>query len=230
MYYTYSMHQTTLPFHLNEHSLKIFLENASSKKISIVITDNSTSMLSIKEKKGAVIIRLHKMFLCAGSDVLNEVADYIKRNRKKTPLIREFINLHAHSLKKGPTRKITIRTEGRYHDLQEIYHSINQEYFGGKISASITWGAESPKRSAAKRTLGSYSYHTSTIRINPKLDSKKVPLYYMEFLVYHEMLHADIGVKNENGRRIVHSGEFKKREKNFRHYKRAVEWEKKKWK
>ena len=223
------MYQTTLPFHLNEDSLKTFLEKASSKKLSIVITDNSTSMLSIKEKKGVVIIRLHRMFLYADSDVLNEIADYIKHKRKKTPLIREFINRQAHSLKKSPQKKVTIRTEGRHHDLKEIYQSINREYFGEKVSASITWGAKSPKRAAAKRTLGSYSYHTNTIRINPQLDSKKVPRYYMEFLVYHEMLHAKIGIKNVNGKRIVHSGEFKKREKEFRHYKRALEWEKKRW-
>ena len=224
------MQQTTLPFQLKEHALKTFLENASSKKLSIVITDNSTSMISIKEKKGAVIIRLHRMFLCAENDVLNEIVDYIKNNRKKTPLIREFINRNTHSLKKSTPRKVTIRTKGSHHDLKEIYHSINQKYFSEKISASITWGAKSPKQSAAKRTLGSYSYHNNIIRINPRLDSIKVPRYYMEFLVYHEMLHADIGVKNVNGRRIVHSGEFKKREKEFSQYKRAVEWEKKRWK
>ena len=223
------MDQTTLTFHLDEHGLKNFLENASGKKLSIVITDNSTSMLSIKERKGIAIIRLNRMFLYAGDSILNEIADYIKHNRKRTPLIREFINRHTHSLKKKPPKKVTIRTEGRHHDLKEIYHSINQEYFSEKISASITWGAKSPKRAAAKRTLGSYSYHSNTIRINPRLDQKKVPLYYMEFLVYHEMLHADIGIKNENGRRIVHSAEFKKREKEFRQYKRAIKWERKKY-
>ena len=60
------------------------------------------------------------------------------------------------------------------------------------------------------------------IRINPRLDSARVPHYYMEFLVYHEMLHAEIGAKKVNGRRIVHSGEFKKREKEFRLYKKAI--------
>ena len=228
MYYNHCMNQTRLPFQLKEEAMKTFLENASSRKLSLVLTDNSTSMLSIKEKKGVVIIRLHKMFLGAGNDVLNEIANYIKRNRKRTPLIREFINRNNHILRKSSQRKITIRTKGRHHDLQEIYHSINSEYFSENISAAITWGAKSPKLAAAKRTLGSYSYNNNTIRINPRLDSLRVPRYYMEFLVYHEMLHAEIGVKKVNGRRIVHSGEFKKREKEFREYKRAVEWERRK--
>lgn len=220
------MYQPILPFHLDEDSLKTFLEHASGKKLSVVITDNSTTMLSIKEKKGTVMIRIHRMFLAAGSDVLHEIADYVKHNRKRTPLVREFINRHINCLKRPAPRKIKIMTRGRHHDLEEIYNAINRKYFEGTISASITWGARSTKRAAARRTLGSYSYHSNMIRINPALDSKAVPRYYMEFLVYHEMLHADIGVKKNNGRRIVHSGEFKKRERAFREYERAVEWEK----
>jgi hypothetical protein len=223
------MYQTTLPFYLDEPGLKSYLEGASGKKLSLIITDNSTNMLSIKEEDGIIIIRLHRMFLCAESSILDEIADYIVRNRKKTPLIRKFLNRHAHLLKKGPPRNIKVVTLGNHHDLKDIYDSINREYFGGKVSTSITWGSKGRGRTVAKRTLGSYSYHSNTIRINPSLDSKHIPRYYMEFLVYHEMLHADIGIRKENGRRVLHSGEFKRREKLFRHYKRAVEWEKRRW-
>lgn len=229
IYYTYYMDQPGLPFHLDKDDLRNFLERASNRKLSLVITDNSTSMLSIKEKKGAVTIRLHRIFLGAGSDVLNEIADYIKHNRKGTPLVRQFIKRHIHSLKKSGPRKIKIITRGKYHDLKDIYDSVNREYFGGRITAPITWGTKSPKRGAANRTLGSYSYQSNLIRINPVLDSNAVPRYYMEFLVYHEMLHAEIGARKKNGRRIVHSGEFRKREREFRGYERAVEWEKRKW-
>jgi hypothetical protein len=41
------------------------------------------------------------------------------------------------------------------------------------------------------------------------------------------MLHADMGVKIRNGRRLVHTGEFRARERLFREYERAVSWEKK---
>ena len=226
MYYNHCMNQTRLPFQLKEEAMKTFLENASSRKLSLVLTDNSTSMLSIKEKKGVVIIRLHKMFLGAGNDVLNEIANHIKRNRKRTPLIREFINRNNHILRKSSQRKITIRTKGRYHDLQEIYHFINREYFSENISAAITWGAKSPKLAAAKRTLGSYSYNNNIIRINPRLDSIKVPRYYMEFLVYHEMLHADLGVDATGGRNFYHTREFRRREKLFKHHDRVLKLEK----
>jgi hypothetical protein len=67
------------------------------------------------------------------------------------------------------------------------------------------------------------------IRINPILDSRSVPRYFLEFIVYHEMLHADIGIKKGVVRRIIHSSEFKKREKLFKHYEKAINWEKKRW-
>jgi predicted metal-dependent hydrolase len=77
----------------------------------------------------------------------------------------------------------------------------------------------------AKRTLGSYSQRTNTIRINPVLDRKTVPAYFIEFIVYHEMLHADMGVGRINGRRSVHSSGFRIREKLFKKYEQALAWE-----
>jgi predicted metal-dependent hydrolase len=65
------------------------------------------------------------------------------------------------------------------------------------------------------------------IRINPVLDIERVPPYFVEFIVYHEMLHAFLGVKNKNGRRSVHSKEFRELEKRFSDYEKAMAWEKK---
>jgi predicted metal-dependent hydrolase len=110
-----------------------------------------------------------------------------------------------------------------------MYHAINREYFGDRVSASITWGAKGPRRAAARRTLGSYCSDNNMIRINPMLDSKRIPRYFLEFIVYHEMLHADIGIKRVGKRRSVHSKEFKRLEKMFRHYDRAIAWEKNRW-
>ncbi len=62
-------------------------------------------------------------------------------------------------------------------------------------------------------------------RINPILDNERVPYYFIEFVVYHEMLHAHIRVQKKNGRRSVHSKEFRDREKMFRDYEDAMAWE-----
>ena len=223
------MHQLTLSFHLDETSLKSYLEQSTRRAISLVITDNSTSMLSIKEKNDSLLIRLHRIFLAAGREVLNELSDYIRGRKRKTPLIRDFIKCNTHQIRRKPPRKVSIQTEGRHYNLMDIYHLINMRYFDDKISASITWGSNGPRRAARRRTLGSYTSQNHMIRINPILDRKNVPGYFLEYIVYHEMLHADIGIKKGVVRRIIHSSEFKRREKLFKHYEKAIKWEKKRW-
>jgi hypothetical protein len=49
------------------------------------------------------------------------------------------------------------------------------------------------------------------------------------YIVYHEMLHADLGIEHNGGRHSYHSREFKRREKLFKHYERSLAWEKKRW-
>lgn len=223
------MQQLALQFHCEEHSLRDYLEKKISRSISLVVTDNSASMLSVKDKGKAVTVRLHRIFLSASREVLEEVADFLKNKRGRTPHIRNFINQNIHQLRKRPPGRVTINTEGAYYDLSLIFNSLNEEYFGGNISTSITWGKTCYKRTARKRTLGSYSHHNNLIRINPLLDKKRIPQYFVEYIVYHEMLHADIGVEASQGRRLVHTKVFREREKLFKHYFRALEWEKKKW-
>ena len=105
---------------------------------------------------------------------------------------------------------------------------VNEEYFEGRVSLSITWGTQSHRRIVKKRRLGSYDRDKNMIRISPILDRRTVPRYFVEFVVYHEMLHADIEIyKGRNGRRLIHTKEFRKREKLFKHYERAIAWEKK---
>jgi predicted metal-dependent hydrolase len=216
-----------MSFNLDERTLKSFLEKATHKNISLAITDNSSTMLSLKEERNSVSVRLNRIFLSAAGEVLDEIANFIKNSRGKTPHIRRFINQNTHCLKKRPLRRVKLKTQGKYYNLLDMYQALNKEYFEERIVASITWGTKGPRRAAQKMTLGSYSSHSTTIRINPVLDSKRVPRYFLEYIIYHEMLHADMGNETDAGRCLVHPQKFRKREKLFKHYKRALIWEKK---
>jgi hypothetical protein len=160
------------------------------------------------------------MFLDAGEPVLRELAEYVRTGKGKTPRFWDFVNSNLHLLEKAATRPLRLRARGAHHDLEEIFNKLNNEYFGGVLSSAITWGSRGRRR-ARSRTLGSYHRSTDLIRINPVLDSRRVPRYYVEFVIYHEMLHADI--VREGGR--VHTPEFRQREREFRDYARAIAWE-----
>jgi len=210
-------------------SLQAYLTRITGKSVSLVVTDNSTSMLSVKKKGDAVFIRVHWMFLSAEDDVIEEIAEFIKNRKFSTPLIRSFIIGNRYSLKKKPSRQVRIRTRGKFHDLREILDSLNENYFKGRITSPITWGNKFISGKVKKRTLGSYSKSSNTIIINPFLDRKKVPRYFLEFVVYHEMLHSEMICEETgiNGRRSIHSSEFKKREQLFEQYDKALLWERK---
>lgn len=193
----------------------------------LILTDNSTSMISVREKHKSISLRLHRIFLNADRNVLDEVFRFIVEKGGKTPTIKEFIEKNKTYLKSRPHGKVTINPNGRTYNLASIFNSLNREYFNNNVSALITWGRRSPKYAVKKRILGSYQKKTNIIRINPILDRRKVPRYVVEYVVYHEMLHAVVDAVVKNGRRSIHSKEFRNRESVYRNYHKAIEWEKK---
>lgn len=219
--------------HFDEQAIRTHLQKGArgSKSIALTLTNNSFSVLSVREKAGVVHVRLHRMFLHANTAVLDEISCFIREKKGSTPLIRAFIKSNAGRLGKRPPRKVTLCTQGKHHDLKQLFDEINQEYFSGRLCPSLTWGSRPPARSARKFTLGSFSASTDTIRINPMLDRKSVPEYFVAFVLFHEMLHADMDrpAPAKGKKRIVHCREFKRRERLFRHYVRATAWENKKW-
>jgi predicted metal-dependent hydrolase len=215
------------PFLIDESSLRDYFERVAGRPVSLTLTSNSSRMLSFRRNGKEICVRLQRIFLASGREVISEIANFIKRGRGDTPLVRKFLKERAFTIVERRPRRIETRIQGLCHNLRDVYDRINREYFGGRVSCLITWGANSRRRSVKKRTLGSYSMHTNTIRINPVLDRKVVPPYVLEFILYHEMLHADLGVTRRNGRRSVHSREFRDRERLFSQYDKATAWEKK---
>ncbi len=165
------------------------------------------------------------MFLQADDALIGEIASFIRRRKGRTPLIGAFIRQQRGAIRKKQPRRLILNPRGKHHDLGELAESVNQEYFEGKICASITWGTPRMRRAVRRRTLGSYSIQTDTIRINPVLDRKTVPCYFIRFIIYHEMLHADIRCEERGGRRSIHSAEFRRREMMFKDYAQALTWE-----
>jgi len=218
------MQQLPIKFERDLRSLKVFLEKASARLLDLVITDNSSRMVSVKGALRAISLRLHRIFLSAPDEVLSELASFLSLRTKKTPAITRFIRERRADIDAKP-RRVRVRTKGKSHDLKEVFDRVNNEYFDASVAASITWSRRQPGR-VRRRTLGSYSFSSKTIRVNPILDSPAVPPIFLEFIVYHEMLHAILGVERKSGRSIIHSRDFRKKEKEFRGFEAATKWEK----
>ena len=64
----------------------------------------------------------------------------------------------------------------------------------------------------------------NTIIISKTLDSANVPEFFIEYVLYHEMLHIKHKARIIRGRCYYHTAEFYLDEKQFQQYKEAMTW------
>jgi predicted metal-dependent hydrolase len=197
--------------------------------LRLTITDNRRTMISLRRRPKFVEVRLHHMFLTENELVHRALADYLfESDRHAAQHIARFIEQHReHIRREAPPRALAISTAGAHHDLQEIYRSVNRRYFADGVQAHITWGRDAHRRRRVCRSikLGSYTARERLIRVHPALDAAYVPRFFVEYIVYHEMLHHVLPPKVQRGRRDLHGPTFKARERMFIDYDAALNWE-----
>jgi hypothetical protein len=124
-------------------------------------------------------------------------------------------------------RQLNLQHEGRWFDLQRIFDDLNERYFRGQLrNYQVKWGRRRRVRPREYFIFGTIQEEDRVIRINPALDQSFVPLWFLKYVLYHEMLHSVVPDEElPSGRRRVHTEEFNRRERTFRHYRRARRWE-----
>lgn len=225
--------QIDLPFDVRPQTREGRLESRlavlMNEPVVLTCTTNRRTMISARRKQGALYVRLHRMFLRADAIIVTALARYLRHGRsaRVRDLISGFIERHRGDLQQPAPAPETLSTEGKVHDLAEIFGHIAKSYFNNAVrGVAITWGKE--RRARRRRVsikLGTYNPDERVIRVHPALDQPYVPRYFVEYVVYHEILHHLIPVKLTARRRVVHSPEFRERERAYPHYVRALMWE-----
>lgn len=124
--------------------------------------------------------------------------------------------------RKKRKRNIILHPQGEVFNLQEIYDSLNKEYFGAKLDLRISWFGRGKKVPKTRITFGSYNYAHKLIKVNRLLDSKDTPLSFVRYIVYHEMLHNVLPPKRKKrGRHHIHHKDFKIKEREFKEFSEA---------
>ncbi|MBI5225323.1 hypothetical protein HY989_05630 [Candidatus Micrarchaeota archaeon] len=119
------------------------------------------------------------------------------------------------SLRMRRGREREVNPYGKNYDLEKLLEKVladNSEVFEGVGKQTIVWSKHS-----SRRRLAFYDSAFSQIVVSKKFDSKAYPQYFLEYLIFHELLHAKHDVKY-GGRRKVHHPEFKMDEKKFPRY------------
>ncbi len=208
------------------------LEGLTGHRVSLTITNNSSTVLSAKPwSRGLPLeLRIHHMFLTAEPRVISALAKWLISSRRKNSVagmaVDRFIAGSRHLIETKRPQAFALRTRGNHFDLEEIFDELNDRYFAGTVDVRITWGRFPTTRRRHSIRLGSFSEENNLIRIHPFLDQKFVPAHFVRYIVYHEMLHAHVGISvSRAGRRQIHGAEFKKHERNYPDYERAVAWQ-----
>jgi len=175
-----------------------------------------------------VLLRLHRMFLHAPVAVVRAVARGLRRSsRRADGEVRRFMNANLHRVRKAQRALPPLVTSGRVHDLLAIYTRLNQRFFAGALQVPVTWGRGCGRARRRGLTFGSYDPVLGLIRIHPVLDRREVPAYFLESVVYHEMLHHHMGgVPDGAGRTVYHSRAFRQAEARYPWHRQALAWEK----
>ncbi|MCA9549334.1 MAG: hypothetical protein KC933_04815 [Myxococcales bacterium] len=199
-------------------------------KVMVQLTQNRTTMVSFRRRRGVLYARLHALFAHATEPVLDAIAEFLSHpepTEAATRRLDAFLDRHRDLVDQNRVERLVPQPEGRHHDLQRLFDTLNAEYFGGRITARITWTKAARGKRLTMR-LGSYSEEENLIRIHPALDRAFVPEYFVASVVFHEMLHELHGAEElGDGRRQVHSPAFLEDERRFADYIRAKRWEQK---
>jgi SprT-like family protein len=117
-------------------------------------------------------------------------------------------------------RKLISTARGEVYDLDKMFRKLNRRYFDDELAKpTLTW---SQRRT--RNILGHHDRVYDTITISKTLDSAEIPEWFVEFILYHEMLHIKHPARIIKGRRYYHTSAFRLEERRFLHYDDAQKW------
>jgi hypothetical protein len=187
---------------------------------------------TIRLRSGRVYVRLSDIFKSAPVNVHRALAFILvaKLLSKRTPEVHERVYrdyaytpqiLRASDIaRRRRGRKIISSSRGRVYDLDKMFVRLNRLYFDdGLEKPTLTW---SQRRT--RRILGHHDAAHDTIVISKTLDAGDMPEWFVEYILFHEMLHIKHPARIINGRRYYHTNAFRTDEQRFAYYEQAQDW------
>ncbi len=198
-------------------------------KIKVEFSSSRSLRHTIHAKWGTVYVKISGLLCEAPPSVLKALCAILFLKLYRFKVDRKLYKIYTGYLEAHPEFKNSIQRRapsarytavGQYFDLNEIFDSVNQAYFGGELARPILgWSLRK-----AYRRLGFYNKEKNLLVISRIFDSKKVPRKVVEYLMYHEMLHIAIPTVHNNGRRTIHGRSFREKERQFPQYEFVQKW------
>ncbi len=185
---------------------------------------------TIRLRQEIAYVRLSDLLRGAPLAVLEAAAGVLLARiyRRKAP--QELIDRHRNfcyaratrrrllEVRRRRARRVKGSARGKCHDLTPLFRQLNHRYFRDALPLpQLGWSAR-----AWRSQLGCFDPALSQIVLNRDLDREGVPEYVVAYVLYHEMLHLKHPLRFARCRLESHSAKFRREEKRFVDYKRAI--------
>lgn len=184
---------------------------------------------TIRVREDVAYVRLSDLLQRARLADVEATAAVLLARLYRVPLPPKYAGAYRqHALNPATRRRLLLlrrrracrpqnRPRGSVYDLAVMFRRLNRDYFAGRLRRlRLAWSAR-PWRTQ----LGCYDPALRQILINVRLDRPGVPRYAVEYVLYHEMLHARLPARRARCGLSLHSPEFRREEKCFRQYAAA---------
>ena len=206
-------------------ALSAYRANNQNLEGVVVELTNMAGLYKSRCSANAATLTISEGFINANDKVLKALvtAAVLGNTQPYTTMIREFASSEEYSdvlLELDLiTEAIAENAKGNCYDLDKIFNKVNKEYFAATVGKPrLTWS-----KIHTYRKFGHYEPARDRVAISLTLDDARIPEFVVEFVMYHELLHKHHGEKWSNGRRMVHTPEFRLDERRFKLYKEAEE-------
>ncbi|MCB9762499.1 MAG: hypothetical protein H6739_22060 [Alphaproteobacteria bacterium] len=198
--------------------------NRDADRCLLTINANRRRVLSWRRRGQKLDVSVHHRVLASPEDI---VAVVMHRDASAWTRLRARFEAQGPLPPPAPRRLVS---SGHVHDLMPLYDHVNDTFFEGAHGRHqgivVGWGrwpTVPPRRSLR---LGSCSGAPPVIRVHPSLDDPRVPVWFVGFVLFHELLHVEVPPRaGPSGRRLVHPPEFCEREQRHPRYEDACAWE-----
>lgn len=208
-----------------------YLSGALGREVRVRFGRARRQVIVAQPGRACLRVRMNQAFGRAPHPVRAAVADWLRAGRGARDACRElddWIASIVHSL--GPPRAPRIVMRGAHHDLGEIADDLMHGEFAAltreRWPSAITWGRRGPRGARRSLQLGSFDPETKLIRVHPVLDQAAVPSWFVRYVLFHELLHAELAEPCSGAKRAQHHGrEFRRREQTYPGTADALAWQ-----
>ncbi|BAY98757.1 hypothetical protein NIES37_27090 [Tolypothrix tenuis PCC 7101] len=200
-------------------------DKQESIELKVELT-NLAGLYKGKKSHNFTHITISEGFINASDAVLEAVVKSIivGKNQETTKLIRSFASSEEYSSVLLTldliAEVIAENPQGSFYNLNNLFDKINQEYFAANLAKPrLAWS-----KINTYRKFGHYEPARDRVVMSLTLDDGNIPEFVIEFVLFHELLHKHHGTKWVNGRRMVHTSEFRADESKFKLYAEAQHW------